>query len=61
MVRSVKRYDKGTKRAFWKLAVVNELIQGSDDKVRAAVIRVGSDKGPEEKHPTPDTNWSNQR
>ena len=41
MVRSVKRYDEGTKRAFWKLAVVNELIQGSDDKVRAAVIRVG--------------------
>ena len=39
-------YDKGTKRAFWKLAVVNELIQGSDDKVRAALIRVGSDKGP---------------
>ena len=39
-------YDEGTKRAFWKLAVVNELIQGSDDKVRAAVIRVGSDKGP---------------
>ena len=39
-------YDEGTKRVFWKLAVVNELIQGSDDKVRAAVIRVGSDKGP---------------
>ena len=38
--------DEGTKRAFWKLAVVNELIQGSDDKVRAAVIRVGNDKGP---------------
>ena len=26
-------YDEGTKRAFWKLAVVNELIQGSNDKV----------------------------
>lgn len=39
-------YDDGTKRAFWKLAIVNELIQGSDDKARAAVIKVGSDKGP---------------
>ena len=39
-------YDEGTKRAFWKLAVVNELIQGTDRKTRAAVIRIGSDKGP---------------
>ena len=39
-------YDEGTKRAFWKLAIVNELIQGSDNKAQAAVIRVGSDKGP---------------
>ena len=39
-------YDEGTKRAFWKLAVVNELIQGTDCKTRAAVIRIGSDKGP---------------
>ena len=39
-------YDEGTKRAFWKLAVVNELIQGSNDEVRAAVIKVSSDKGP---------------
>ena len=38
-------YDEGTKRAFRKLAFVNELIQGSNDKVRAAVIRVGNDKG----------------
>ena len=38
--------DDGTKRSFWKLAVVNELIQGNDDKVRAAVIKVGSDKSP---------------
>ena len=37
-------YDEGTKQAFWKLAIVNELIQGSDYKARAAVIRVGSDK-----------------
>ena len=34
--------DDGTKRSFWKLAVVNKLIQGNDDKVRAAVIKVGS-------------------
>ena len=38
--------DDGTKRSFWKLAVVSELIQGNDDKVRAAVIKVGSDKSP---------------
>ena len=39
-------YDEGTKQTFWKLAVVNELIQGTDHKTRAAVIRIGSDKGP---------------
>ena len=39
-------YKYGTKQAFWKLAVVNELIQGGDDKARAAVIRIGIDKGP---------------
>ena len=39
-------YDEGTKRAFWKLAVVNEVLQGSDDRPRAAVIRVGSSDGP---------------
>ena len=39
-------YDDGTKRAFWKLAIVNELLEGNDDKARAAVIKVRSDKGP---------------
>ena len=39
-------HDESTKRSFWKLAVMNELIQGSDNKVRAAVIKVGSDKSP---------------
>ena len=39
-------YNEGTKQTFWKLAVVNELIQGTDGKTRAAVIRIGSDKGP---------------
>ena len=33
-------HNESTKRSFWKLAVVNELIQGSDNKVRAAVIKV---------------------
>ena len=39
-------YDGGTKEAFWKLTIVNELLKGSDDKARAAVIKVCSDKGP---------------
>ena len=37
--------DEGTKRAFRKLAVVIELIQGTDRKTRTAVIRIDSDKG----------------
>ena len=28
------------KRALWKLALVQELLPGSDDKVRAAIVRV---------------------
>jgi len=39
-------YDEGTKRAFWKLALVNELLPGEDGHARAAVIRVGSEQGP---------------
>ena len=35
-----------TKRAFWKLAVVKSLIEGSDGVVRAAVVKVGSQDGP---------------
>ena len=35
-------YDEGSKRAFWKLALVNELLPGEDGHVRAAVIRVRS-------------------
>ena len=49
-------YDEGTKQAYCKLAVINELIQGSNDEAQAAVIKVGSDKGAEEKHTTFDTN-----
>ena len=35
-----------TKRAFWKLAVVKSLIEGSDGVVRAAVVKVGSQDSP---------------
>ena len=33
--------DDSTKRLFWKLAVVHELLPGRDGQVRAAVIKVG--------------------
>ena len=32
-----------TKRIFWKLARVEELIPGADGRVRAAIVKVGSD------------------
>ena len=38
--------DEGSKRAFWKLALVNELLPGEDGHVRAAVIRVANKQGP---------------
>ena len=34
--------DDSTKRLFWKLAVVHELLSGRDEQVRAAVIKVGA-------------------
>ena len=34
--------DDTTKRLFWKLAVVHELLPGRDGKVRAAVVKVGA-------------------
>ena len=37
--------DDSTKRTFWKLAVVKELIPGRDDKIRAAWVKVASDDG----------------
>ncbi|XP_065892465.1 uncharacterized protein [Dysidea avara] len=33
--------DDGTKRMFWKLAVLMELITGNDNQVKAAIIKVG--------------------
>ena len=33
--------DESTKRMFWKLAVITELITGANKKVRAATIKVG--------------------
>ena len=32
--------NDSTKRALWKLAIVKELLAGSDGQVRAAVVRV---------------------
>ena len=32
--------DESTKRAFWKLARVKDLITGRDQQVRAAVIKL---------------------
>ena len=34
--------DDSTKRSFWKLAVVQELIPGRDGKIRAAWVRVAN-------------------
>ena len=38
-------YNEGTKRAFWRHAVVERLIKGTDEHVRAAVIRMSDEKG----------------
>ena len=32
-------------KTFWRLAKVEDLIKGSDDKIRRAIIRVGSTGG----------------
>ena len=37
--------DDRTKRLFWKLAKVEELLTGKDGKIRAAVVRVSTPKG----------------
>ena len=34
-----------SKHIFWRLAVVNELLKGSDGKVRAAVVKLGNPRG----------------
>ena len=38
--------DDLTKRLFWKLAKVEELLTGRDEKIRAAVIRSSTSRGP---------------
>ena len=35
--------NDSTKRIFWKLARVEELIPGADGTVRAGIVKVGSD------------------
>jgi len=37
--------DDVTKRLFWKLAVVTEVICGNDNQIRAAVVRVADPQG----------------
>ena len=37
--------DGSTKRAFWKVAVVESLLTGKDGEVRATVVRVGKSEG----------------
>lgn len=36
--------DDSTKRVLWKLAIVKELLPGSDDRIRAAVVQVAGSK-----------------
>ena len=36
--------DDVTKRQFWKLGVVTELLPGRDGNVRAAVVRISGDR-----------------
>ena len=36
--------NDSTNRAFWQLGKVEELVQGRDGKVRAAVVRVSREK-----------------
>ena len=42
---TVLLYNQGTKRAFWRHAVVERLTKGTDECARAAVIRVSDEKG----------------
>lgn len=37
--------NDSSKRIFWKLAVVEDLLRGEDGNVRAAIIRVANSKG----------------
>ena len=37
-------HNESTKRVLWKLAVVKELLPGSDDRTRAAVIQVAGSR-----------------
>lgn len=37
--------DDASKRLFWKLGVVKDLITGDDQQVRAAVVKVSDPKG----------------
>ena len=37
--------DDNKKRAFWKLAKVEELIKGKDGHCRAAYVKVSNDRG----------------
>ena len=36
--------NDSTKRVLWKLAIVKELLPGSDDRIRAAVVQVAGSK-----------------
>ena len=36
--------NDSTKRLFWRLAIIQELLTGSDGKVRAAVIKIIDDQ-----------------
>ena len=37
--------DDSTSRAFWKLGRVDELLQGNNGKVRAAIVKVPRNNG----------------
>ena len=37
--------DEQTKRAFWKIAIIEELIVSRDDNIRAAKVRVATNRG----------------
>ena len=36
--------NDSTKRVLWKLAIVKELLLGSDDRIRAAVVQVAGSR-----------------
>ena len=42
---TVLPYNQGTKRAFWRHAVVERLTKGTDECARTVVIRVSDEKG----------------